>query len=137
MKITIKKMGNVATPSSEADIEKWEKFSDAEYVVDMKNFDSRTSAQNRAMHLWCKQLAEILNKNELYMTGVFGNNIDWTMELVKTQIVKSTIKAVFNIDSTTELKKKEVDAMIDYVNLAFLKKGVNIPPFPSRELWED
>jgi len=135
MKITIKKMGNVAAPSSEADLEKWNKFSDAEYVVDMKNMDSRTVAQNSALHLWCKQLAEVLNKNQLYMIGVFGNSIDWTMELVKTQIVKATIKKVFDIDSTTKLKKKEVDAMIDFITIAFASKEVEIPPFPSRELW--
>lgn len=137
MKITITKIGTVATPTNEEDMEKWMKFSDASYIVDMKNLDSRTVAQNSALHLWCKQLAEVLNKNELYMTGVFGNKIDWTMELVKTQIVKATIKKVFNIDSTTKLKKKEVDEMIDFVNLAFLNKGVTIPPFPSRELWEN
>lgn len=135
MKITLKKIGDVATPASEADLEKWNKFSDAEYVVDMKNMDSRTVAQNRALHLWCKQLADVLNKNQLYMTGVFGNDIDWTMDLVKTQIVKSTIKKVFDVDSTTKLKKKEIDEMIDFITIAFISRDVEIPPFPSRELW--
>jgi hypothetical protein len=137
MKITIKKMGAVATPSSEADLEKWMKFSDADYIVDMKNLDSRTVAQNSALHLWCSQISKLLNENQLYMIGVFGNKIDWTMDLVKTQIVKATIKKVFDIDSTTKLKKKEVDAMIDFVTIAFASKEVEIPPFPSRELWEN
>lgn len=137
MKITIKKIGDVAVPAYESDIEKWNKFSDAEYVVDMKNLDSRTSAQNRALHLWCSQISEILNSHNLYMTGVFGNDIEWTMDLVKTQIVKATIKKVFDVDSTTKLKRKEIDAMIDFITIAFGRKKVEIPPFPSRELWEE
>lgn len=137
MTITIKKIGDVAVPATEADAEKWHKFSDAEYVVDMKNLDSRTSAQNRALHLWCAQIAQVLNENNMYMTGVFGNEIEWTMELCKTQIIKATIKKVFDVDSTTKLKRKEIDNMVDFITLAFGKKGVEIPKFPSRELWEE
>ena len=136
MKLVLKKMGDVAVPATEEDRVLWQKFSDAEYEVDMKNLDSRTSAQNRALHLWCNQIAHELNKHELFMTGVFGNKIWWTMDLVKTQVVKATIKKVFNIDSTTKLKRKELDSLIDYVTIAFGQRGVEIPQFPSRELWE-
>ncbi|MDQ1341159.1 MAG: hypothetical protein QG567_2317 [Campylobacterota bacterium] len=136
MKITLKKIGDVAVPYDDDELQKWQKFSDAVYEVEMKNKDSRTTAQNRAMHLWCKQVADILNKNSLYMHGIFGNKIEWSMELVKTQIIKATIKKVFDIDSTTKLKRKEIDEMIDFVTIAFASKGVEIPPFPSRELWE-
>ncbi len=130
-------MGDVATPASEADFEKWNKFSDAEYVVDMKNMDSRTSAQNRALHLWCSQIAKVLNGAELYMIGVFGNKISWTMDLVKTQVVKATIAKAFDVDSTTKLKRKEIDHMIDFITQAFGTKGVEIPMFPSKKLWEE
>ena len=118
-------------------MEKWEKFSDAEYEIDMKNYDIRTAKQNRALHLWCNQLANLLNSKGLYMIGVFGNSIEWTMELVKTQIVKATISQVFDVNSTTKLKRKEIDRLIDYVTVAFAKKKVEIPPFPSKELWEE
>lgn len=137
MQIVLRKIGDVAAPASEADFEKWQKFSDAEYVVDMKNLDSRTSAQNRALHLWCNHISKLLNRESLYMKGVFGNDIEWTMELVKTQIIKATIKQVFDINSTTKLKRKELDQMIDFITQAFGMKGVEIPPFPSRELWNN
>ena len=137
MKITLKKLGDILVPIDDAELDKLNKFSDAEYVVDMKNMDSRTSAQNRALHLWCSQIATLLNKNSLYMIGVFGNKIEWTMDLVKTQIVKATISKVFDVDSTTKLKRKEIDQMIDYVTIAFSRKGVEIPQFPSRQLWEE
>lgn len=137
MKITLKKIGDILVPDSDADLDKLNKFSDAVYEVDMKNLDSRTIAQNRSLHLWASQIAKILNKNSLYMTGVFGNKIDWSGELVKTQIIKATIKKVFDIDSTTKLKRKEMDEIIDFVTIAFASKGVGIPMFPSRELWNE
>ena len=136
MKIGLKKMGGVAVPITEDDYEKWMKFSDAEYIVDMKNMDSRTVAQNRALHLWCSQLSRLLNSNGIYMTGIFGNKIVWTMELVKTQIVKGTIKKVFNINSTTKLKRKEIDGMVDYITDTFASIQLEVPPFPSKDLWE-
>ena len=137
MKIGLRKMGAVATPLSESDYEKWMKFSDADYIVDMKNMDSRTVAQNSALHLWCSQLSKLLNSKSIYMKGIFGNNIVWTMELVKTQIIKGTIKKVFDIDSTTKLRKKEIDGMVDYITDTFASIQIEIPPFPSRELWEN
>lgn len=137
MKITLKKIGDILVPDSDADLDKLNKFSDAVYEVDMKNLDSRTMAQNRALHLWASKIAKILNANSLYMVGVFGNKIEWSMELVKTQIIKATIKKVFDIDSTTKLKRKEIDEMIDYVTIAFSSKGVEMPSFPSRELWNE
>ena len=136
MKIAIKKIGDVAVPASEAALDMWNKLSDAIYEVDIKNMDMRTLAQNSALHLWASKIAEVLNANNMYMTGVFGNDIEWSMELVKTQIIKATIKKVFDINSTTKLKRKEIDNLIDFVTIAFGRKGIKIPDFPSRELWE-
>ena len=137
MKISLIKQGTILYPYGEEDIKKLEKFSNAIYEVDMKNLDTRTAAQNRALHMWCDRIATLLNTKGLFMKGVFGNNIEWTMELVKTQIIKATIKQVFGVNSTTKLKRKEIDQLIDFVTIAFAKKGIAIPPFPSKELWED
>ena len=138
MKITLKKIGDVAIPSTEADREMWQRFSDAEYEVDMKNLDSRTSAQNRALHLWCDKIANTLNKNNLYMTGLFQNDIEWTMDLVKTQIIKSVISKTLGINSTTKMKRKDIDQLVDYITLVFGQSfGIQIPDFPSRELFNE
>jgi len=137
MKITLTKDGNTFYPYSQEDEEKASKLSNAIYVIDIKNSDMRTLKQNNAIHLWASQIAGLLNKNALYMTGVFGNKIEWSMNLVKEQIIKATMKQVFNKDSTTKLTKKEIDSLIDFVTQAFATKGIEIPPFPSRELWED
>ena len=68
----------------------------------------RTVKQNAAIHLWCTQIAKVLNANSLYMVGVFGNSIEWSMSLVKEQIIKATIKKVFDIDSTTRITSYNV-----------------------------
>jgi len=137
MEINVDKTGMVLTPYNEHDGEKLENLSNGVYQIDLKDMDVRTLKQNNALHLWCSQLSKLLNANQLYMKGVFGNDIEWTMELVKTQIVKNTIKQVFNISSTTKLKRKQIDELIDYVTITFATKQIEIPPFPSKELWNN
>jgi hypothetical protein len=137
MKITFLKDGNALYPYSEDDEARLEKLSNAVYSVDIKNMDMRTIRQNRALHLWCKQIATLLNSKSLYITGVFGNKIEWTMALVKEQIIKATILKVFGINSTTKLKRKELDEMIDFITIAFASKKVEIPEFPNKKLWDE
>ena len=60
------------------------------------------------------------------------------MESVKINIIKSLIKKLFDIDSTTKLKRKEFDELIDTITIIFgEKKGIKIPLFPSRDLWDE
>ena len=138
MKITLRKQYGTLIPYSQEDAERLAKLSDAVYQVDLKNMDTRSIQQNKALHVFCKQIADVLNKEGLYMTGIFQNDIMWSMDLVKSQIVKNLIKSMFDIDSTTKLKRKEFDQLIDTITLIFgEKKGIVIPPFPSRELWDE
>jgi hypothetical protein len=138
MKITLKKERGALLPYSDEDYELLQKLSDAVYVIEIKNIDMRTVQQNKAIHLWCSQIADVLNKNNLYMTGIFSNDIEWSMNLVKEQIIKNMIKLLFKIDSTTKLKRKEIDVLVDHIVYIFgEKKGIAIPRFPSRELWDD
>jgi len=135
MKITLKKERGILVPYSDEDFEKLQKLSDAVYEIDIKNLDMRTVKQNSALHLFCTQVAHLLNSQGLYMTGVFGSKIEWSMQLIKEQVFKATMKQVFNINSTTKLQKKELDELLDYIYRAFALKGVTLPEFPSRELW--
>jgi hypothetical protein len=137
MKITLTKFKGNLVPHGEDDREKLDSFADgASYICDIKNMDIRTLKQNSSLHLWCDKIAKLLNSNNLYMKGVFGNDIEWSMDLVKTQIVKATIKKVFDLDSTTKLSRKQIDSLIDYVTIAFASKGIEIPEFPNKELWD-
>ena len=138
MKIVLKKHMGSLSPYEQEDKARLDKLTDGIYQIDIKNMDMRTVRQNSALHLWAKQIADILNKNNLYMTGIFGNEIMWSMESVKINIIKSLIKKLFDIDSTTKLKRKEFDELIDTITIIFgEKKGIKIPLFPSRDLWND
>ena len=138
MKITLKKEHGQLIPYSNEDYEALQKLSDAVYQVDIKNLDMRTVQQNKAIHVWASQISEVLNKNNLYMSGIFNNDIMWSMELVKEQIIKNMIKLLFKIDSTTKLKRKEIDVLVDHIVYIFgEKKGIKIPDFPNKKLWDE
>ena len=135
MKINLVKQGSTLYPLSQEDEDRLDKLSNATYTVNISNLDLATRQQQKSLHLWCTWIANLLNENSLYMVGIFGNKIEWSMPLVKEQIIKATIKKVFGINSTTKLKRKEIDEMTDYVTQAFGLRGVEIPEFPNRELW--
>ena len=137
MKIALIKEGNCFYPHSESDEEKVSTLSNAIYMVDVKNMSMRTLKQNSAIHLWANQISTLLNSKGLYMEGIFANKIEWSMSMVKEQIIKGTMKKVLNKTSTTKLTRKEVDSLIDYITMAFATKAIVIPQFPSRELWNE
>jgi|GEM_PF-1348722 len=172
MKITIRKIGDVAVPATEADREKWEKYSDAEYVVDMRNLDQRTAQQNKALHRYFELLAEALNeagytmqfvmshrrikiivkvmdwlarvcadcKEKIdeakeMMTDPIDGEAPWTKEMVKENLWRTYQREMLKKESTTALKRNEIDVVYDGLN-RFLgeRYGISVS-FPSRELW--
>ena len=59
MKLSVKKIGDVAVPTTSS-MESWRSLSNAEYQIDIKNMDMRTTAQNSALHLLYSQTAKAL-----------------------------------------------------------------------------
>ena len=137
MKITLRKEYGNLIPYNEESAERLNKLSNAVYECDIKNMDERTIQQNKALHVWCKKISDLLNSKAMYAQGIFGNDIIWTMTLVKELIVKQTISKIFGVSSTTKLKRKEIDELVMYVTKAFGLKGVQVPEFPNKEAWEE
>ncbi len=138
MKITLTKYKGNLVPHSEEDREKLDSFADgASYVCDIKNMDQRTILQNKAIHLFCKQIAETLNKEEFYIQDVIKLNTKWDMLKVKEMLFKPVVKSLYTKDSTTKLDKGEFELIIDTLCLYMGKKGVTLPPFPSRDSLEE
>jgi hypothetical protein len=134
MRANIRIINNQLIPHTPEDAEKIAKLnSKAIYMLEFKEQDTRTLAQNKALWLWSSMIAKELNSNELYMRGIFNNEIEWTKDLVHTQIVKGTLKQLFDIGTSTKLKKDQLERLIDYVALALAHKGIVAPDFPSRE----
>ena len=65
----------------------------------------RTSAQNRALHLYLTQLADALNEAGLEMRVVLKPEVEipWNCMSAKEHLWKPVLKAMQNKDSTTEM----------------------------------
>lgn len=94
----------------------------------------RTGSQNSSIHVFCKLLAESLNDAGLPMNKLLKVDIDWSMEAVKTHIWKPIMKALYQKDSTTKLKKqKEIDKIHEIIMRELGEKHhIEYIPFPSK-----
>ena len=94
--------------------------------------NTRSSRQNRALHLWYKQVADALNENGIDIRTFFkdGVEVQWNAEIIKG-MWKIVQKIMFDKESTTKLlKSKEIDEIFDVFNRKFAEKGLHVP-FPS------
>ena len=95
-------------------------------VVKYKN--TRTSAQNRALHLFFTTLSSELNDIGLTYTAA-GYEIPFTPEVVKT-IWRQIQEAMFETKSTTQLKADQINPILDVLANHFSEMGIPIY-FPS------
>ena len=96
---------------------------------------TRTSLQNRALHLFFTQVANELNSNGIpfIYTGLKGYEMEmqWTGELFKQMTWKPIQKTMFGTESTTKLKTNEIDKIFDVINKFFAERGIEIS-FPNQ-----
>jgi len=100
-----------------------------------KEKKKRTTAQRKALQLYCKMVAEELNEAGLDMKRVLKPEIDipWTMEGVKTFLWKPIQEAMFQKESTTDLNTDEVTKVYEVLNRHTAEKfGIGVQ-FPSIE----
>lgn len=106
---------------------------DGVYEVVEKRMDVRTVQANRALHLYCKQVAEALNNENLSVTAVLKPDIQFSMITVKEQLWKPILAALRGKESTTQMTSKEIDDVYHVMNKALGEKfGIHID-FPSVE----
>lgn len=98
----------------------------------------RTEQQNRALHLYCQQVADALNGAGLDIEQVLKNftmELEWTKDSVKEILWRTAQKRLLQKHSTTELsKQQEIDKVYEAVNRFLAKMGVDSVPWPSHEL---
>ena len=91
---------------------------------------TRSSAQNRALHLFFTQVSEQLNNVGIPFVyrGLKGMEIEttWTPELFKEMTWKQLQKAMFGIDSTTKLKRNQIDPIFETINKFFAERGIEV-----------
>lgn len=91
----------------------------------------RTSAQNRALHKYCTELAVELNNAGIGIDVFFKNvQADHTMESVKT-LWRGFAKVKYGKESTADLSTSEINAIYDEVNRHIAQWGIHLS-FPSQ-----
>jgi len=94
---------------------------------------TRTSQQNRALHLWFTQLAEALNLAGWDMRKLIKQEVDisWSGISIKEYLWRPIQEIYLKKKSTTQLKTEEIDQIYDQVNrIVGQRTGVYVP-FPS------
>ena len=84
--------------------------------------ETRTLAQNKAIHLMNTWIANELNNAGLDQKKVIKADIPWTKDAVKLLIVKPIMKSMYQKDSTTDLNKsnKEIEHPYDVIMLSLI-----------------
>lgn len=103
--------------------------------------ETRTTQQNKSLHLFFEQLAEAMNEKHCDMRMIIRKDIEieWSKETVKEFIWKPLQNALYGKKSTTELlKTQEIDKIYDYIVkiISERSKGeVIVPEWPSDEFY--
>ena len=93
----------------------------------------RTSAQNRAVHKWLREVASKLDDAGYEASETITVPISFTEEIVKEYMFKPVARAMYGRKSTTALTSDEMRSVIAQMERLFAEKfGVTVP-FPSRE----
>jgi len=96
--------------------------------------EKRTLQQNKALHLWYKQLAETLNNSGFDMKSVIKDvDIPWSAYTVKEHLFRPTMKTMLGKDSTTELETHEIDQIFGVISKVIGERTGIFIPFPSIE----
>lgn len=114
-------------------------YESAKYVsVKIDTGRQRTSQQRKAIEVFCRNLAEVLNDSGMDMQAVFSVkevSVPWSQDTVKDVLFRPIMKAMFDIDSTADLERADCSRVHAVLckNLSE-KLGVTCPEWPSKEL---
>jgi hypothetical protein len=91
----------------------------------------RTDRQNRALHLWFEQVAEVMEESGMDMRNVIKVPLTPTPYLVKEEMWKPIQEKLFGTKSTSELNVDEVDKIQKIMSEAMARSLKISVPFPS------
>ncbi|MDY7025995.1 MAG: hypothetical protein SVC26_06620 [Pseudomonadota bacterium] len=106
-------------------------------VVQLKK-PTRTVQQNKALHVYCKQLSSALNEGGYDMVTYYHKtngklDLQWTPLSVKERLWRPTMKAMTGKDSTTKLSTAEVSIVYQSLDLGVSQHTQVSVPFPKKE----
>ena len=97
----------------------------------MENPLKRTDKQNNSIHLWFRQIGEVLNDAGFEQKITIGGDIPWTEWSIKVLFVKIA-KAMYGKKHTADLTTLELTKVSEVLNRLLGDQGIHIP-FPSVE----
>jgi hypothetical protein len=99
----------------------------------------KTDRQRNATHLWCEQLAKVLNDAGIDQTLYFkeyakkGFKVPWTKISVKETFIKTVLASMSGKLSTEEMNTVEPGEICQAIGKRLSETtGITPPPFPSR-----
>lgn len=92
----------------------------------------RTPKQNKSLHKYCIELADVLNEHGITIRQLFAEvEADNTMESVK-QLWRTFARMKYGKESTKDLTTSEIQKVFEEVNRHISQWGLHMP-FPSYE----
>ena len=96
----------------------------------------RTLAQNAALHLWCRQLADLLNESGHDMRRVIREEVDipWTAASVKEYLWRPVQTVMLQKESTADANRTDYTYVYDTICRHLGQRlGIECPPWPTRD----
>jgi hypothetical protein len=93
-----------------------------------------TDPQFKALHVWCKMVADVLNEHGLDMKVVLKPEIaiPWEKYTVKEYLWKPILKVYKDKGSTLDMNTVEPDEIVHIIARHLGEKfGVTLPPWPD------
>jgi hypothetical protein len=134
--ITINSLQALAAAITRID-EEWHREHYLEVVI-KRRAKQRTDQQRKAIEVFCRELADVLNDAGLDQRAVMakmeaGFEVPWRQETVKENLWRPVQVAAIGKESTTKLTIEEVSKVYDPLNRWLAEKfGLSVP-FPARE----
>lgn len=94
---------------------------------------TRTTKQNAALHLFFKQVSDLLNNAGATMESVGGMEIPFTETIIKEVFWKPIQLVMFDTSSTTKLTTEQMNDIVDIIALHVAEKIGESITFPSLE----
>jgi hypothetical protein len=98
-----------------------------------KHNKTRTNKQNRALHLWFNQVADLLNNKGITFESIAGLEAPFTGEYIKVNWFKPIVLAMFEKNTTTKLNTTEINQVFDVVSKHISEMTGEFIEFPSFE----
>jgi hypothetical protein len=104
-------------------------------LVRLRLGKQRTPRQGRALEVFCRELADLLNDHGLDMQTVLrpGIPVPWTQWAVKEYLFKPVLAAMTGASSTTQADRIQYSQVHEAIAARLgIRFGVEIPPWPQK-----